>query len=96
MLDEEIMLLIVPVVIFVVAGVVSFFLGKSRKPAALWAYAILWGALTAALFVGLVKATGFDGIIYIIGLALLSAPSGLGYMIGAPIGWVNGKKRIDA
>lgn len=48
----------------------------------------LWLAFTGLMFVGMETAPGWDALIYMFALIGLSAPSGIGGLIGGILGWV--------
>lgn len=91
---ETFMMIAVPLTIFVVAAALGSYLVKAGQKILLIVLASVWAAITASLVVGMENAQGWDALGYFIGLIGLSAPSGLGLLIGAVIGWVR-KRDVD-
>ena len=87
MLGEELTVLIVIGVAFLGALILSFFLGKRRNKRGLSIIGLLWAGFTATMFFGMYNATGWDGLGLLFALIGVSAPLGVGGLIGSLIGW---------
>lgn len=95
-MSEYIILFGVPIAVFAVTAFATFQLGKTKKGAALVGIGTLWLAFTVVMFFGMQNASGWDGLGYLLGLLLISAPSGLAALIGSALGWAKNEKAIDA
>ncbi len=65
----------------------SFVLGRRKSKIGLGMLGGLWAAFTAILFFGMNEASGLDGLGYLVFLLGVSAPAGVGGLVGALIGW---------
>ena len=96
MMSEDIILFGVPAVAFVVTLFVTFRLGKWKSTAGLAGFGTLWLAFTGFMFFGIQSVSGWDGLIYLIGLLLVSAPVGLAALVGGALGWAKNEKATNA
>ena len=85
---EEFLMYAVPIGIFVVSTVIGFFAAKAQSKAWITLITVAWFAFTIAMFIALDSAVGWDGLLYVIALIFVSAPSGLGGLVGAITCWV--------
>ena len=82
--------------IFAVAVWLAHWCGKNRNGAGLVGLAVVWAGFTGAMFFGLERATGWDGLGYLVALIGISAPAGLGALIGCAVGWFKNEMAIHA
>lgn len=87
MYGEEFVMLGIVGVAFVGALLLSLFLGKRRSKLGLSIMCALWAGFTGILFFGMYNANGWDAIGYAIFLIGVSAPVGVGGLIGSLVGW---------
>ncbi|MEO1640407.1 MAG: hypothetical protein AAFU41_14295 [Pseudomonadota bacterium] len=78
----------IPLAIFAVACAIAFYLGKNRSTIGLSLFGGGWGVVSAILFLQAQTLPGWDGLGYAIALIFLSAPAGLGALLGGITGWM--------
>lgn len=93
MSEETIILFVVPVIAFAGTVLVAHWLGKLRQGIALVGLVLLWAGFTGAMFFGMEQASGWDGLGYMLALAVLCAPCGVGLGLGSLIGWIRGGRQ---
>lgn len=76
----------IPLTIFLVSAVGTFWLAKNRIKTGLRAFAGLWALFTGVMLFALASLGSWDGLVYLAVLIGISAPSGLGGVIGSLIG----------
>lgn len=96
MLIDDLIIFAIPAAAFCVALFLTYFLGRDRNTLGLTVIGVLWAGFTGAMFFGLGQSTGFDGLGYVAGLIGISAPVGVGYLLGGPVGWLKGEKATHA
>lgn len=96
MLNEDILIFGIPAVTFVIALIAAYLSGKARSAAALTVFGLLWAGFTAAMFFGIEKASGWDGLGYALALIGIAAPAGAGIGLGGLVGWLRSGKMIHA
>lgn len=84
---EDIVLLGIAGAIFLGALLLSFFFGKRHNKLGLSIMGALWAGFTGLLFFGMHKATGWEALGYAVFLIGVSAPIGVGGLIGSIAGW---------
>ena len=87
MLSEGAMLIVTPVIAFVVAVGLAFWMGRRQSRLGLWVLAVVWLVFTLAMIFGVNTINGWDRVLYMLGLIIVSCPAGLGALIGASLGW---------
>jgi hypothetical protein len=94
--SEVIILFAVPLAAFCVALFLTYWFGKDRNSMGLISLGLLWAGFTGVMFFGLDQATGWDGLGYLAGLLGISAPVGVGYLLGGSVGWLKSEKAVHA
>lgn len=82
-------------VILAVSTWASFAAVKRRVNVAAGALWTIWCGFTVAMFVAMEQASGWDGLLYLAGLIVLSAPSGVGLIIGTLVGLAGRKDETN-
>lgn len=95
MISEEIILFAVVGVAFLAALSLSFFFSKRRNKLGLSIIGVMWAAFTGIAFFGMYNASGWDVLGYAAALIGVSAPVGVGGLVGALVGWAKGSKEQD-
>lgn len=90
---EELILFGIAGVIFLGALLLSYFFGKRRNKLGLTIMGVLWAGFTGILFFEMYHASGWDAIGYAIFMIGVSAPAGLGSLVGSLVGWA-GSDRV--
>lgn len=94
---ETTLAILVPVAAFALFMFAGYKAIKANGWAPFWGIAGLWSAFTLTMLFALNAATGWDGLIYVIGLLFISAPSAIGTGLGALVGWVKQRnKSVEA
>ncbi len=96
MLLENLVLYGVPAGSFAATVFLSFYLAKLRSLIGLCALNVLWIGFTAAMLFGLDQANSWDGLVFMAALLGISAPVGVGSMIGCTFGLVKRNDTIHA
>jgi len=93
---EDLLIYSVPLVVFLVSLFLCFFFGKTRFKGGLITMGLLWLCFTVAMLLGLRETTGWDGLGYLLALIGLSAPAGVGALLGGLVGWFKKENTVDA
>jgi hypothetical protein len=94
--SEAIFLFGVPAAVFCATLFSTYWFGKARNGIGLTSVGFLWAGFTGVMFFGLHQSTGWDGLGYLAGLLGISAPVGVGYLLGGSVGWLKSEKAIHA
>lgn len=90
--SEEIIMFGIVGAAFIAALLLSFFFGKRRNKLGLSIMGIIWTGFTGIMFFGMYDASGWDGLAYLLALIGISAPTGVGSLIGSLVGWAKSDK----
>ncbi|MFN3662703.1 hypothetical protein [Yoonia sp.] len=94
MLSEGAMLLVTPVIAVALAMGLAFWMGRLQSRVGLWALAVIWLVFTLAMILGVNTINGWDRVLYMLGLIIVSCPAALGALIGASLGWRRKEKTL--
>lgn len=86
----------VPAVSAALAGWLAYLAGRAKAYPALWGLGGLWLVLTTLLIVAINRATGWDGLGYVLVLIGIAAPSGVGLAFGGTLGFYRGHSNRPA
>ncbi|MEJ8560187.1 hypothetical protein QTO30_02310 [Yoonia sp. GPGPB17] len=87
MYNGDIVLFAVIGAIFLGAAFPAFFLGRRQSKLGLSILGLIWVAFTGALFFGMNNGNKYEELAYLFALIGISAPVGLGGLIGSLVGW---------
>ncbi|WP_320237856.1 hypothetical protein [Cognatiyoonia sp. IB215182] len=85
---EEFLIFGIPVSVLALSIFLAYRYAKDRNGKVLGVLGAIWALFTGWMFVGMEVASGWDGLIYLLGLFCISAPASVGGLIGGIIGWV--------
>ena len=87
MFSGEIILFGTPVVAALLAGALAYGLGRIRQGTGTIMLAGVIGVFTLWMFTGLQTISGWDALIYLLGLIGIALPAAFGGIVGGLIGW---------
>lgn len=93
---ETLMVFGIPAVIFAVTVWMTFWMSKRAYRLGLISLGLVWLVFTAGMFFGLEQAVGWDGLGFLLALIGISAPVGVGAIIGGAIGLVKREDVVHA
>ena len=92
MMTGDIIAFGIPLTIFLVSGFATHWLAKNQSHTALKWVGSFWLLTTFAMLIGVSTLGSWDGLIYVAILIGISAPAGLGGLIGGLVGRFRAKK----
>ena len=90
-MSAEVIIFAIPVVVLLLAGTLAHWSVKARNFAAIGLLALIVAVFTGAMLFEMDRATGLDGLGYLVALLGISAPAGVGLGVGSLTGWAGGK-----